>query len=435
MRIFKVSQYKKNILNNFMANIFNMVLAFVISILIARKLGPTGRGYLAFFMLIADLVASYGHLGIINATNYFETRMGFKKEKIYNINLTYNILICIIMAVVFSVLYTNGIAFKNYDVPLFSAFIAYTILILLRSFLNTIYIGDERIKSMNMFTVVTATISSVIVLLNITHLTLFMYVGIKVIEVGINVLLLLFNSKYKYKPDLDLKIIKEEIKYGINPLLASLSIYLNYKIDKFLIKFLNGITELGLYSNAVTLSELVLIIPQAIANPITAKLYNLSLESEERKETILKTLRYGFTACVMLTVIGMCCIPLIPVVYGTKYIPSKLMTFILFLSIPFVSIGKITTPYFYSSGNVKIITKFSVISLIVNTVLNFILIPRMGGNGAAIASTISYTIYGVQYIRYFKKEFNVKTKELLFINKSEMLVLIEQIKNKIKRFT
>ncbi|CAM2778723.1 polysaccharide biosynthesis C-terminal domain-containing protein [Hathewaya histolytica] len=428
-----MSNYKKNILNNFITNIFNMILAFFVSILISRKLGPGGKGYLSFFMLLADLIASYGHLGVINATNYFQTRKGFKKQTIYNINLTYNILICGIVTIVSGTLYVNDVIFKGYNIWVFIAFILYTIFILLRSFFNSIYIGDERIKAMNTFTVLPATISAIAVISMINHLTIFTYICIKVIEVGINVLLLLFNSKYKYRPYFSFNIIKDEIRYGINPLLANLSIYLNYKIDQFLIKFLNGNIELGLYTTAVMLSELVLVIPQAIANPITAKLYNLPLESKERKDTIVKTLRYGFTACVILTLIGMCCIPLIPIVYSDKYIPSQLITFILFLSIPFVSIGKITTPYFYSSGNVKIITRFSITSLVVNTVLNVLFIPKFRGIGAAMASSISYCVYGVQYIRYFRKELDIKVLDLLFISRDEFNQLIKSGINSFRR--
>lgn len=428
-----MSQYKKNILNNFMVNIFNMIIAYIISVLVSRKLGTSGKGEFAFLFLLADIIAGYGHLGVISATNYFQTRMGLEKQKIYNINLTYNIIISAIVVGIITLLYSNGIILKEYNVKLIIGFIIYTVLILLRSYLNNIYTGDERIRDMNKFLIISSSMSAFLVITTFSKLSVTLYVFIKCIEVGINVLLLLTKNNYKFRPQLDFNIIKKEIRYGINPMLANLCIFLSYKIDKFFVKGISGQSELGLYDTAVMLAELALIIPQAIANPIIARLYNLPLDSQERKDVIQQTLRYGFTSCVLLSLIGICCIPLIPLVYGKSYAPSQLMTCILFFSIPFISIGKITTAYFYSSGNVGIITKFSSISLLINCILNIILIPKLGGIGAAIATTFSYTIYGAQYIIFFRKELNVNTLNLLFLGKNEVLSLLKSSKGILKK--
>lgn len=425
-------QYKENIINNFAVQVFNVVLSFIISIIVSRQLGPTNKGNLTFFMLIADLFCNYGHLGVINATTYFQTRKNYNRQFIYRVNLTYNLFICGITTICFFCLYKNKILFVNYSKFLFLCFLAYTLLTLLKVFLNTIYVGDERIKEMNRYYVISSIISSSLIIINIKNINLETYLIIKIVEMIINDFLLFIKSGYKYKFTLKINIIIEEIKYGVNPLLANLCIYLNYKVDLFLIKFFVGNTELGLYALAVSLAELVLIIPQAISNPITARLYNLPKESKERKEIVIRTLRYGFTSCIIISCLGIMCIPLIPIVYSLKYKGSMIITFILFFSIPFVSIGKITIPYFYSSGNVSAINKFSFISLLINTVLNLILIPKFHGIGAAIASTFSYLAYGIQYINFFKKEFNVSSKELLLINRKDLTLIIKEAKEFLK---
>ena len=50
--------YKKNIASNFITQIIGLILGFVTSILIARALGPEGKGYLAYFLLIIGLINS-----------------------------------------------------------------------------------------------------------------------------------------------------------------------------------------------------------------------------------------------------------------------------------------------------------------------------------------------------------------------------------------
>lgn len=414
-----MSKLKTNVMSNFFVQLFNLGLGFIVSVFVTRQLGDLGKGYLSFFMLIADMIMSYGHLGVMNATNYFQTRKGYEGETIFRNNMTYFSLVWAVFAGILSLTYVTGIALKEYDIGLFILLLIYTLLLMFKTLLNTLFIGVERIREMNRYYIISTIVSTVLVLMFLSNISLTIYIVIKVVEQAVNVFLLLKNINYRYKVTLNLQLIKEEIKFGINPLISTLCIYLNYRVDQFFIKGFNGLGELGIYALAVSLVELVLIIPQTVANPITAKFYNLPLDSPERKRLTIKTLRYGFSLCVMLALIGICFIPLIPIVYTKAFKGSMIVCFILFLSIPFVSISKITTPYFYSSGNTRIITKFSFTALITNLVLLFILTPRYGALGGAVASSISYLIYGVQYISYFRKEFNTKASDLLFISFKE----------------
>lgn len=432
-----MGKFKSNIISNFFVQVFNLGLGFIVSIFVTRQLGELGKGYLSFFMLISDMIVSYGHLGVMNAVNYFQTRKGYEEENIFRNNMTYFSLVWIVFSIGLSLLYFGNIALVEYSKPLFILLIIYILLLMIKTFLNNLYIGSEKILEMNKFYIISTITSTILVLVMLHKINITIYIGIKTIEILVNVILLIKNIGYKYKPKLELSLIKSEIKFGINPLISTLCIYLNYRIDQFFIKSFNGLHELGIYALAVSLVELVLIIPQTVANPITAKLYNIPLDSPARRGLTMKTLRYGFTLCVIISALGILCIPLIPIVYTKAFAPSMKVAFILFLSIPFVSISKITTPYFYSSGNTKVITRFSFTALVINIVLLFILTPKFGAIGAAYSSSISYLIYGVQYILYFKKEFNTKARNLLFIRYKEgkdlVISSVLMIKGRIRR--
>ena len=60
-----------------------------------------------------------------------------------------------------------------------------------------------------------------------------------------------------------------------------------------------------------------------------------------------------------------------------------------------------TRNHFNALGLPRIIPIYWVVTLVVNLVLVFVLVPRFGARGAAIASTISYALIFVLVTRQF----------------------------------
>ncbi len=67
------------------------------------------------------------------------------------------------------------------------------------------------------------------------------------------------------------------------------------------------------------------------------------------------------------------------------------------------------------------------VSLVVNIVLNFILIPKYGIEGAALASTISYILAGAILVVMVKIESSIPLRQILFIDKSDLRIYRETI--------
>jgi len=65
-------------------------------------------------------------------------------------------------------------------------------------------------------------------------------------------------------------------------------------------------------------------------------------------------------------------------------------------------------------------TYFGLFVLSVNLVANIILIPKMGIKGAAIASTLSYTVPLILYIYLFKHFSKVKILDMLIVKISDI---------------
>lgn len=422
--------YKGNIANSFMTEIAKFALTFISSIVVYRSLGPEGKGFAAYFMLVFGLISSYGHFGINNAVMYFKKKSKYTEEEVFNVNITYLLSVFIIISFILF-----GLKKLNFLVQDFNAyFLILGMLFVLANFIftcvNSFYVGDERIKESNKFILANNFIQSLLILILyfINLLNIYTLLTIQVFTLTLNTILLLKYVNIKFKPAFNRKMIIREFNYGIVIYFASLFIYLNYRVDQFIIKNTIGTAELGIYALAVSLSEMIFLIPTSIRAAYDGKIYNTKDKDETRSVTS-STIKSILYSCFAVVFIGMMCTPLITIVYGDEYVRSIVPTIIMFLGVPFAAVGQVVYSYFTSSGRPRVHLVISFITLVINVICNIILIPRFGINGAALASTISYTIFGTIYILTFVFKEKFKIKDMVIIKTKD----IEEVKNTISR--
>lgn len=415
--------YKKNILSNFINQIIKIALGFFTSVIIARVLGPDKQGYIAYILLVFGLIGDYGHLGINNAATYFQKRSKYSEEKVYSVNLTYLFLIFGLIVTVMSLLKFNKVIFNEYNYYFFIGGLLLVIGTFILNIANSFFIGNERIIELNKYTLGVFFIQSFLTILLwiIGKLNIYSYFLLRIGSTLINSIILLRKLNVKYTFSIDTKLLKLEFKYGIILYLAALFIYLNYRADQFMIKKMLGSAQLGIYSIGVTLAELVFLIPNSVGTAFIGKLYNTK-EKNDRKLTAL-TVKYTFYICIFIVLIGICMVPLIPIIYGKKYLAATTVTTILFIGVIFASIGKVAYGYFITKGRPQVHLILTSVCLVSNIIMNIYFIPKLGINGAAIASTISYTCYGISYIIYFIKREKFLLKDFFMFNELDKEML------------
>lgn len=405
--------YKRNIASNFVTQICVSILAFITSIIIARTLGSADKGYAAYLILIFTLIGEYGNFGLLKATIFFQKRTDYQEEYIYSNNQSFVTLNFLIIAVIIIVLrvgekFLSAYSFFHVACGLVIIFFTFSNLNL-----NNFYIGNERIRESNKYNILMSLFRSITlgVLWMSNRLNVDAYVGVFSISMIFLWIMLYRNSGVKWKFTLDFVLLRKQILFGFWIYSSTLLIYLNYRIDQFLIKGILGVAEMGVYSVSVSLAELLFLIPGSVGTAILGKLYNIDFSSiKERKNITAVTVKYTFYICLGLGIVGMAMTPLIPWVYGSEYAGASMPTLILFIGVIFASIGKVSSSYFQSIGNTVYHLIITGSTFSINVILNFILIPRMGINGAAVASSISYFMYGVLYIIAFIKieEFSLR---------------------------
>ncbi|MDM1263167.1 oligosaccharide flippase family protein [Acinetobacter indicus] len=192
--------------------------------------------------------------------------------------------------------------------------------------------------------------------------------------------------------EFDYHIFFEKIGYAI-PFLISGVIYSLFNIlDRYALKFLSNLDELGRYSLAVSIAGVTSVVI-AVFNTIWAPMVFKKID-EKNEDIDISGNAYNLLKVLMpfyclLGLSGPAIESLLPSQYNKI---SEII--IIYVLVPmFYVISEITGVGILVAKRTKWLVMCSFICLLINIFLCFILVPKLGGVGAAISVSMSYLVY------------------------------------------
>ena len=191
----------------------------------------------------------------------------------------------------------------------------------------------------------------------------------------------------KWRPDGSL--LAQMIRYGIKFHISILAGAIIFRADLLVVNHFRGPDEAGVYSVATQFGMLLMLLPSVIATLLFPR---VTAEQDQQGETTALVTRY--TAFVTF----FCCLAavpfsfLLPLIYGREFTEASRLLLILLPGVFLVGLESVLVQHFNALGLPRIIPAYWVVTLVVNLVLVFVLVPRLGAQGAALASTVSYAL-------------------------------------------
>lgn len=271
-----------------------------------------------------------------------------------------------------------------------------------QSFQTIAYYFESRVESRYIVyaTNVSFVISSTLkVMLILTNKGLISFALIGLLDIILTSIILLIIFKF-----LKLKIInwkwdaskaKLLLKDSFPLILSGIMIMIYMKIDQIMLREMVTDKELGLYSLAVKLTELWYFVPLAVHYSVLPKISKTIRENDLASlNEILDKLFLSISSYSLIIIIGTLIFSelIINVFLGNQYAASYPMLLILMCSLLFTSMGLIRGVYLVANNYIKESFFFNFLGVVVNLILNFILIPKYGGIGSAIATLVSYSV-------------------------------------------
>lgn len=201
-----------------------------------------------------------------------------------------------------------------------------------------------------------------------------------------------FQSSLKWKWDSKqaIHLLRESWPY----LLSALAIVIYMRIDQIMLKEMVGSPEVGIYSAALTLSTTWYFIPIAICTSFGPSIARKKIESESsynRAISRLFTLMWWLTLPLCI-VIAFSAAFLTTILYGNAYSKSaNVLAIHVFANVP-VALGVAQSKWIVNEGRNVLSLYKTLLGAGSNVLLNFFLIPDYGALGASVATVLSQLI-------------------------------------------
>lgn len=416
--------YRKNIGHNVFTQALKIVFGMATGIIVARALGPTGQGYIAYIVLIFSLLGNFGHFGLTNAVAYFQKKSSFERTAIYSTNINLLVLIVLVISLVVYVLYSTGLILSLYQPWYIVGGVVLMVSTLFTAHHQSWLMGDEKIIKNNRIALFVFFLKTgAILLLWLSGLlSPASFFFISVVALLLWFIIIQATLGEPYLAAISLPVVKAEFSYGMVAWASALFAFLHYRVDQIMIKGYLGIADLGVYSVAVTIAELLFLFPISINSALSGRLYNLNTQDNGRA-LFSRTLRISIVICLGLCLLGLAGSFLIPIVYGTAYAEATAIMLILLPGVLFACLPKVISPWFFSSGRPVVHLKITAFCLLLNILLNTLLIPIWGSRGAALASSISYLFYGLYYLYMMIASEGFGLRELILLKPEDWQIL------------
>lgn len=182
---------------------------------------------------------------------------------------------------------------------------------------------------------------------------------------------------------------KQLLEKSCHFILPSLMVAIYAQTDKLMLKQMISDTELGYYSTSAALCVVWCFVLQAIIDSMTPPIMEDYKSGNIDGYVTKNKLLYAIVFYLAITVSIMFCIlahPIIYVLYGKTYLPSIGPLRIITWYTAFSYLGVAREPWVVCENKQKYLIWIYISGALSNIVLNYLLIPKFGASGAAIAS-------------------------------------------------
>ena len=423
----------KDVLRIGISQILIIVFGLGISIITARYIGPSGNGIIAGLTVYPTIFMAIGSLGIRQSTTYFLGKGIFSEDEIkialtqiWMVTTIISLLVCFALMCLFSTSGSNLTLVLLALLPIpFSLFNTYN---------SGIFLGKNDIKTFNKIN----WIPSFIVLVSTIIFVVLLGWGVSgamIATIGgplFMFFILLFKNKFLdyFSFRYNWNIIRQLLSLGIVYATALLIQNLNYRADIILLDKLSTAHELGIYSKGAGITQYLWQIPTLFSTVIFAR-SAVSRNDRAFSLKVAQLLRVSFVMIGFASIVLVLFSQLIIVgMYGEKFRESISVLNYLLPGVFILTIYKVLYMDLAGKGKPWIAMKSMIPALLINIAMNVLLIPKLGADGAAISSTVSYGIGGILFLFFYSKAVTIPVYEIIKYRQTDFDPILKILKGK-----
>jgi O-antigen/teichoic acid export membrane protein len=418
--------YLKNVSLKFMSGAVGFVFSTAAGIIVARTLGAKGNGAAVLLILIPTMIAAFSSLGVSNANGYLAGARRHTPQTLLENSLSLTMTVSLLLGIAYWIALPLSMRFLS-DSNVSRSMLALAFLLvplsLLEVYLRGILLGLERIAQLSIVTIVrfSSLLALNVVLVLVLKLGVLGALCAGIATPGICVVLQSFflRGNARIKLGFDKKALKDTLVFGVQAHVGTILQTFNRRLDVFIVNFFVGATSVGLYTVAVSLTELLWFLPNAFGFVLFPRTASSDLEAAKRFTPKIARLSALITA-VAAGGLFLVSRSLITFFYTEEFLPCLYPLWILLPSTVSVSYSQVLFNDLGGRGKPYYGTLASLVAGFVTVVADILLIPRFDIMGAALASSLAYTANAAVAIFAYLAVSGNKLTDVLLIRKGDI---------------
>jgi len=393
-----------------------LLAAAVLSIVLARTIGPSGNGRFALLVTLTGLVGILVSLSLSAGITYEVSRRRWSVRRAFGTSYATGFALGVVGFVIGFVVFvlTRDSVFHGIRTELAVLALASLPPALAYQFADSILLARERYES---YAGLELSHSATLLMVGAGLAIPFGLSGAVVgllaaafVGAAVGAILLVRETRGDTVVD-RAGSLPRALRFGLQSWGANLLQQINYRFDILILGSFAAARDVGVYSVALTLTSVAWVLPQGLQTvlfPRTASLHESTvvgeLSADDSDAALAKAARHS----VLLTVpaallISVLLLVAVPLLYGGKFRETVPLGFVLLPGVLLLGVGKVLTSAIAGRGYPGYILYSGAISVPVTLALYFTLIPAFHAWGAAIASSISYGLTSLLWLIFFRR--------------------------------
>ena len=392
------SSFSSRVAWTFATRVLMLINSVVAGIIVARWLGAEGLGELAVINIAVATVVQFGTLGLPSSNAYFVAQDPEQLRAATINSLLFVAVVGPLLALGLSLISSITPELFGFVAPEMIKIGAFSIPFQLITLIGlNILLAMGKVRQFNLLDLASQSlvlINAIVVLIvlqgYLLHLVIWNTLGSILTGLAVAVLLAISAKKLTTsKWRADMALLGRMIQYGIKFHVSILVGIIIIRADLLVVNHYRGAAEAGVYSVASQFGLMLMLLPGVIATLLFPR---ATAEKDARGETTCQVTRYTtfimFLCCVAAVPLSL----LLPLVYGAAFSEATGLLLILLPGVYLLGLESVLVQHFNALGIPRAIPIYWVITLVLNLILVFILVPRYGAVGAALASTVCYAV-------------------------------------------
>lgn len=404
------ASFRSGVASTLATQVFLLAATMIQGALVARWLGPVGKGQLALVVLVLAASQLLLNPGLDASYVYFTGSDRTRISALTRQAVALCLVACPLALGAVSLVAATGVLHRVLPgVPTDLVILAVGLLPLtfLLALLGSILRGQQRFHVLNRVLIIDGVIT---LALGVT-LLIPAHAGVRGIIVGnaagdgvaaFLVARVLRREGARFRPAIRREQFRSVLSYGVRAQGGNVVQFFNYRLDQFLLNLLATTAAVGTYSVSVALAELVWLLPNAASNVLFARAANESPAVMDRLTPRVArwTLAVSLAACALLALGGQ---PVIRLVYSSAFHGAYAPLLWLLPGTVLFGIATVIAHDIAGRGHPGYNSLAAAVGLALTIPLDLVFIERWGASGAAIASSISYGATTLMIVAAFRR--------------------------------